>query len=226
MLFGVDLGFANWGDSAHILTETFLLFVVILTLHALINIYSSPLVALFNNISVFWHVVGVAVDRLVLVFVPDTHQSVDFVFTETINNSGFGGGMFWFYVLPLGFLLTMYTQTGYDASAHISEETHGAAKARRAGRLALGLLVGRRRLDRAAGDHVRRHRRRRHQRGPRVVARGLRHRARRRAGEVRRRDRDDRPAVLRHGLRDLVLAHDVRVLARPRGAGLAAAGRG
>ena len=50
------------------------------------------------------------------------------MFTETINNSGFGGGMFWFYVLPLGFLLTMYTQTGYDASAHISEETKGAAK--------------------------------------------------------------------------------------------------
>ena len=36
--------------------------------------------------------------------------------------------MFWFYVLPLGFLLTMYTQTGYDASAHISEETHDAAE--------------------------------------------------------------------------------------------------
>jgi amino acid transporter len=102
---------------------------VILFVHALINIYSSPLVALFNNISVFWHVAGVAVIVLVLAFVPDTHQSVDFVFTETINNSGFGGGMFWFYVLPLGFLLTMYTQTGYDASAHISEETHGAAKA-------------------------------------------------------------------------------------------------
>ncbi len=27
----------------------------------------------------------------------------------------------------LGFLLTMYTQTGYDASAHVSEETKGAA---------------------------------------------------------------------------------------------------
>jgi len=35
--------------------------------------------------------------------------------------------MFWYYVLPLGFLLTMYTQTGYDASAHLSEETRGAA---------------------------------------------------------------------------------------------------
>ncbi len=128
-LYALNLGFANWGDSAHVLGETFFLFAVILTLHALINIYSSPLVALFNNISVFWHVAGVAVIVLVLAFVPDTHQSVDFVFTETINNSGFGGGMFWFYVLPLGFLLTMYTQTGYDACAHISEETHGAAKA-------------------------------------------------------------------------------------------------
>ena len=36
--------------------------------------------------------------------------------------------MYWFYVLPLGFLLTQYTITGFDASAHISEETHGAAE--------------------------------------------------------------------------------------------------
>ena len=37
--------------------------------------------------------------------------------------------MYWVYVLPLGFLLTMYTITGYDASAHVSEETHDAAEA-------------------------------------------------------------------------------------------------
>ena len=37
--------------------------------------------------------------------------------------------MLWFYVLPLGFLLTQYTITGFDASAHISEETHGAEDA-------------------------------------------------------------------------------------------------
>jgi len=30
-------------------------------------------------------------------------------------------------VLPLGFLLTQYTITGFDASAHLSEETQGAA---------------------------------------------------------------------------------------------------
>jgi amino acid transporter len=35
--------------------------------------------------------------------------------------------MYWFYVLPLGFLLTQYTITGYDSCAHVSEETQGAA---------------------------------------------------------------------------------------------------
>jgi amino acid transporter len=126
-LWGLDLGFANFGDSKHVLAETFLIFIVFLGIHSLINIYSSPLVALFNNISVGWHVLGVAVIIGILIFVPDKHQDVRFVFGHTINNTGFSHGMFWFYVLPLGFLLTMYTQTGYDASAHVSEETKGAA---------------------------------------------------------------------------------------------------
>jgi amino acid transporter len=131
-LYELDIFGINFADDAHILSETWLLFAVILILHALINIFSSPLVALFNNISVWWHVVGIMVVIGVLIIVPDNHQSFDFVFTERINNSGWTGGangsfFFWIYVLPLGFLLTMYTQTGYDASAHISEETRGAA---------------------------------------------------------------------------------------------------
>jgi len=126
-LYDVSLLGLDFADGTSVLKETFLLFALILLLHALINIFSSPLVALFNRISVFWHVIGVVIIIAILVFVPDSHQSADFVFTERINNSGFGNGMFWFYVLPLGFLLTMYTQTGYDASAHISEETNDAA---------------------------------------------------------------------------------------------------
>src|SRR3954452_1212835 len=126
-LYGLDLGFVNFADNSHVLLETFCLFTLILIVHSLINIYSSPLVAMLNNISVGWHVLGVAVIIGLLIFVPSHHQSVSFVFGHTINNTGFSHGMFWFYVLPLGFLLTMYTQTGYDASAHISEETRGAA---------------------------------------------------------------------------------------------------
>src|SRR5215216_3850356 len=123
--WSLDLGVINFADAAS-LGEIFVVFVVILLLHAAINIYSSHLVALLNNVSVFVHVVGVAIIIAILVFVPDRHASADFVFTDTINNSGFGDGMFWWYVLPLGFLLTMYTETGYDASAHVSEETHEA----------------------------------------------------------------------------------------------------
>ena len=72
---------------------------------------------------------GVAAIVVVLILVPSGHQSLGFVFGHRINNSGFSDGMYWFYVLPLGFLLTQYTITGFDASAHISEETHGASTA-------------------------------------------------------------------------------------------------
>ena len=115
------------GVSGDFFSGTFWLFVVILAFHALVNIAGSHLVARINGISVWWHVLGVAVILAVLIIVPDKHASADFVFTERFNNSGFPDSMFWFYVLPLGFLLTQYTITGFDSCAHISEETHGAA---------------------------------------------------------------------------------------------------
>jgi amino acid transporter len=101
-------------------------------LYTVVNIFADRLLALINNISVGWHLLGVVVIIAILIFVPDHHQSAKFVFTEKINNSGFDGGSttslyFWFLILPIGFLLTMYTQTGYDASAHTAEETHNAA---------------------------------------------------------------------------------------------------
>lgn len=127
-LYGADFLGINFADDQQILRDTFILFAVILSLHTILNIFRTHLLAVVNNISVFWHVAGVAVIVAILIFVPDQHASADFVFTERINNSGFGDGMFWFYILPLGFLLTQYTITGFDASAHISEETHGASK--------------------------------------------------------------------------------------------------
>jgi amino acid transporter len=123
-LYKVNILGLNFGDSLHGLRETFVLFALILSLHVFINIRGSHLVAVFNGISVWWHLAGVAVIIAILVIVPDNHASFNTVFTDRINNSGFSHGMFWWYVLPLGFLLTQYTITGFDASAHISEETH------------------------------------------------------------------------------------------------------
>jgi amino acid transporter len=117
------------GDYLH---QQFFWFILVMAVVTLVNIFSSHLLALINNVSVWWHVAGAAIVILICVFGPKTHQSFSFVFTERINNSGFGDGTtggltFWLYVLPLGFLLTQYTITGYDASAHLSEETQSAA---------------------------------------------------------------------------------------------------
>jgi amino acid transporter len=133
-LYGVNVFGINFGDSQHVLGETFLLYLIILVLYTLVNIFADSFLALMNNVSVGWHIIGVAVIIGLLVFVPSDHQSASWVFGHRINNNGaFGGSTstlgFWLLVLPVGFLLAMYTQTGYDASAHTAEETRGAAKA-------------------------------------------------------------------------------------------------
>ncbi len=130
--------------------------------------------------------------------------------------------MFWFYVLPLGFLLTQYTITGFDASAHISEETHGAENAARQGRLALGVLVRRRSATSCCWRS--RSRRPTRTRSTTAAAGSL-------AVFVSRADTGWAKAILiiavvgqlfcGMALHDQRVAHDVRVLARPRGARLA-----
>jgi amino acid transporter len=117
--------------NGYSLSRTFLIFIIILILVSLVNIFSSHLLAIFNNISVWWHVAGASLVVLILLFVPNHHQSVHDVFTTQVNNTGFFSGHtsgfgFIFYVLPLSAILTQYTITGYDASAHLSEETHSA----------------------------------------------------------------------------------------------------
>ncbi len=131
-LYGLDIFGIDFGDGKHILGETWFLFVLIMIFYTLVNIFGDRFLALMNNVSVGWHLLGVAVIIALLVFIPDDHQSASFVFGERINNSGLQDGStsglgFWLFVLPIGFLLTMYTQTGYDASAHTAEETKGAA---------------------------------------------------------------------------------------------------
>jgi amino acid transporter len=131
-VYNVDIFGINFADDVHILAETWLLFFLIMLFYTLVNIFGDRFLAMMNNISVGWHVIGVAVIIALLVFVPDDHQDVSFVFGERINNNGaFDGSVtslgFWLLVFPVGFLLAMYTQTGYDASAHTSEETTNAA---------------------------------------------------------------------------------------------------
>src|SRR5436190_16952536 len=112
-LYGVDvlgINFATTNPST-ILHENFLLFLIILVGYTIVNIFADRLLAIFNNVSVGWHVLGVIVIIALVIFVPSHHQSASFVFAQRFNNTGFHGGhtsgaFFWLYILPLGFILT------------------------------------------------------------------------------------------------------------------------
>jgi amino acid permease (GABA permease) len=130
---GIDFGAAlfttafldlQWGFSAtpgHVV----LVYGCILLLHGSLNQFGVRLVALLNDISVWWHIIGVLVIVGVLAFVPSHHQSASFVFGHFANSTGWHST---FYVALLGLLLAQYTFTGYDASAHMTEETHDPAR--------------------------------------------------------------------------------------------------
>jgi amino acid transporter len=130
----IDLTLDTWSTSwsdGYSLKRVFVIFVIVLVIAVVLNIFSGHLMAIMNNVSVWWHVAGATAIVLILLFVPDQHQSFNYVFTERINATGYGGGnssgFFFFVVIPMGFLLTQYTITGFDACAHLSEETQGAS---------------------------------------------------------------------------------------------------
>src|SRR5262249_54189725 len=82
----LDLTLGTFSESwlaGYSLTRTFILFVIILAASATINIFSSHLLAVINNISVWWHVAGAAIVILILIFIPEHHASFGTVFATT-----------------------------------------------------------------------------------------------------------------------------------------------
>jgi amino acid transporter len=120
------------------------IYAIVLAVHAFLNIHSVKIVAVLNDVSVWWHIAGVALIVAAVVVAaavgsqftaesgftaaagaaaPLNPASKLFAIDGAFNATGFP---LWFAAL-LGLLLAQYTYTGYDASAHMSEETIGAA---------------------------------------------------------------------------------------------------
>lgn len=130
---GIDFGFAlfftaflnlttGWSAAPH--SHVIYVYAGILILHGLLNTFGVRVVAFLSNVSVWWHVIGVLIIAGCLAFIPSHHASASFVFTHFVNETGFH----WpWYVFLIGLLMAQYTFAGYDASAHMSEETVGAA---------------------------------------------------------------------------------------------------
>jgi amino acid permease (GABA permease) len=108
---------------------TITIYAVVLALHALLNTFGIRIVALLNDVSVWWHIVGVAMIFIAMFFLTPNHSDLGTVFTSFVNRTSADGVapvLPVFYVALIGLLNAQYTLTGYDASAHMSEETHDA----------------------------------------------------------------------------------------------------
>jgi amino acid transporter len=118
--FWLSLKITSFVPNARTILVTY---AIVLVIHALMNTFGIKLVALLNDVSVWWHIGGVLVIvGALLLFAPHNPDGLAFAFKTGYTQSGFP---FW-YAFLLGLLLAQYTFTGYDASAHVSEETVGA----------------------------------------------------------------------------------------------------
>jgi amino acid permease (GABA permease) len=128
---GIDFGAASFAMAFLNLTtgigvthaRVVIAFGIILAIHGLLNTFGVRVVAFLSDVSVWWHILGVLIIVGALIIVPSHHQSASFVFTNFVNHTGLGWVGSGVYVFFLGLLVAQYTFTGYDASAHMTEET-------------------------------------------------------------------------------------------------------
>ncbi|KAI6021042.1 amino acid/polyamine transporter I [Pisolithus marmoratus] len=111
------------------------IYAAVLVSQGLINTFGVHLLKYLNNVSIWWHSLGTTSLVIAVLVRAPKHQSANFVFRTFIDGTGVNGNEGWgtrashAYVCIIGILMAQYTLTGYDASAHMTEETHNAAMA-------------------------------------------------------------------------------------------------
>lgn len=121
ILAGIDYGLSlflagllGWESTPSVLVP---LYGALLFSHALLNHFGVRVVSLLNNFSAWYHM-GVVVILLGALFMRGFEQPASFLLTFN-NTDGFRPS----YSFLIGLLLAQWTLTGYDASAHVTEET-------------------------------------------------------------------------------------------------------
>jgi amino acid transporter len=98
--------------------NVFAMFAFTLVVHGILNHVGVKLVAILNDASVLIHIAGVMVIVGCLLFLAP-RQPVPFLF-QAVNSNGRSPNV-WAFLL--GLLQAQWTYTGFDASAHMAEET-------------------------------------------------------------------------------------------------------
>ncbi|KAJ2956474.1 hypothetical protein NQZ79_g7653 [Umbelopsis isabellina] len=91
--------------------------------HGIANSLGPKVMTTINSISTWWQVLAPTIILITIAAKAPTHQPASFVFTYYNNNTGWESTA---YVVLVGLLQAQFTLTGYDSSAHLSEETHNA----------------------------------------------------------------------------------------------------
>ncbi|MEO5705394.1 MAG: amino acid permease [Candidatus Limnocylindrales bacterium] len=100
------------------------------------NVAGTRIVAFMNDLSVWWHI-GFVAAIVIALFAIGSQPTHDLGFLFTISPGTNADGDLWSAVIPFGImgafalslLQSQWTYTGYDASAHVAEETVFARRA-------------------------------------------------------------------------------------------------
>ncbi|TVU48056.1 hypothetical protein EJB05_07678, partial [Eragrostis curvula] len=99
---------------------------IILIIHGLINSLPIQWLAFFCHLGSFCNVAGIfTLVTLIPAVAKDDRASVNFIFTHFNTDNGMGIRDKT-YILCVGLLMSQYSVLGYDASAHMTEETKNA----------------------------------------------------------------------------------------------------
>lgn len=113
--------------------KTIGIYAAVLASHGLVNTFGVHVLKYLNNVSIVLHSAGVTALAIAVLAKAPKHQPASFVFGYINDGTGVDGNPGWSeraspaYLVVCGSLLAQYTLTGFDASAHLSEETRRAS---------------------------------------------------------------------------------------------------
>ncbi len=136
--FGIAYGNGSAILGSSLMSGQLLTMAVLMAIQLVLNVAGIRIVALLNDASVWWHIGTVVVIVLALFLISSgkAHSSLspfaigplDTVFAASPLGVNLGPAIG--YAVPIAFLFSLlqaqWTYTGYDASAHVAEETVGA----------------------------------------------------------------------------------------------------
>ena len=138
ILSNFGIAFTNSTAFGSVLDGQLVTMAALLAIQLFLNVAGIRIVARLNDASVWWHIgtVAVIVVALFLIAGGKTHADISPFTIKPLDTTGsaapfgFNLGSAAGYAIPIAFLFSLlqaqWTYTGYDASAHVAEETVGA----------------------------------------------------------------------------------------------------